>query len=496
MRNNSMTKTIRSIYEAESSLMHKITNYYHLISCFPSNHAVTIITHITRGGVMHNNVAQFFALLIIIHTPHVLAKVTFSNDMPHYESFVDFIHEKPEAFNKKKQLAETILRIQPLPTTISQTDAHLLFSNIYSRSLMLRLLLSLQLPYSGVGSLYQVAHTWWRGATEYPANTAIKAMLAREYTHNQRGHYVLYHATTLNNYAMHYIDTALHRLNEQITHNKELPVHPFLILRQPSPNQPQEPLDMQTHKREQYIKNGVGWGWNAMKRHQRYLMSCNYALSGNNARLARGESSLEYWLLNFNLDVVGTIQKPFDLLYAQYPLLEPYAKNYTSAYIDAIKKLRSQATCGVMLQIIFKSPDAFRACTYTSRIGGYKTGIWIQSTYATDPVEVLHAITHTPYLVTSDLDTIQFRLVLTNDFLLNPSNPRVIDTVEMYGQTAKQEALEAFDATIQSIMQKIADDQKTKKIATRDQKLVYCQNNGFYSKSLWHFHPFIEHAKD
>ncbi|HEV2916280.1 MAG TPA: hypothetical protein VGW78_00880 [Candidatus Babeliales bacterium] len=404
-----------------------------------------------------------YILFILLHISYIFVNNTvIIASVPHYASLVDFIQEKPNMFAIKKQTAEEILREQPT-AIISQTDAHLLFSNIYNRSLRLRLLLSLQLPFKGLSSLYQVGKTWLYGASLYPADSAIRALLEREYRYNNQEYYILYHATTLTNYAMHYIDTSLYNLNEHIiknTDNYSVP-QSYLILRQPSPNQPQESIAIQKSKREQYIKQGVGFGWNALKRHQRYLMSCNYALSGNNARMRSGESSLEYWLLNFNLDVLGTIYKPFDLIYAKYPEIKLFAKQYTPAFNEAINNLHSQALCGVMIQIIFKSSDLLRACVYTSSIGGYKTGIWLHGDrYISDPVEILQAITHTPYLIDSNIDIIQFRLILTDDLLLDPSHVQVKNNIEMYAQTVNQEALETFHDKIKSIMSTIIEDYK------------------------------------
>lgn len=342
-------------------------------------------------------------------------------------SLQDFIQTKTKFLKEKHNLALNLALEKKL--NLAQTNAHLLFAfgnqfKEFKRQMKLRLVNAEQAHYDALSS----------------------ALKKEQEVHNQN-YYVLYHSTKAYLYAMHYIDTQLYALEQELLHNNIIPMT-ILKLRQDTSFT--FASDTQhAEKRNHFINNGT---YNDYM-DQEFLLSCNFALTGNILR--SGSCTIDYWLTSRN------IQAPkIKLKTLIHTCFGDQHDNFVAALEHAIKTFYSQCKTGVLLQLIFKSPHLLQECVYPSKPLGIKKNVFIKNdtevreTY--DPADILDALCQNPADV-SDIDSLQFRVVLTKDKLLDITNPEIYNNFEIYAYCSPMDALETFHNAVQDTITKIRE---------------------------------------
>lgn len=356
-----------------------------------------------------------------------------------FTSLQDFIQTKTKLLEKKHHLALDLALGKKL--NIAPTNVHLLFAygnqlKAFKQMVKKRLIKAEQTHYD-----------------------VLSSVLKKEQEAHKQNHYVLYHSTKAHLYAMHYIDTQLYALEQELLYNNIIPTDTLLKLRQGISSIPDAEHAKQ---RNHFINNGT---YNDAV-DQEFLLSCNFALTGNINR--SGSCTIDYWMR------AGSAWPPcikLDTIMQSYSgaLLESI-KQRTQALKQAIKTFNTQCKTGVLLQLIFKSPILIQECIYLSYPGGPKRTPCIKSDLpylleetsknSSETLFILNALRNNPAIV-QDIDELQFRVVLTKDKLLNIANPDIYNNFEIYAYCSPMDALETFKQEVNGIIQQIKNDYAT-----------------------------------
>jgi hypothetical protein len=294
----------------------------------------------------------------------------------------------------------------------------------------------------------------------YPkALPAFEAALSHEKKLKEDGSLTLYHSCKKEIYAMTYLDTKL----MELIHGKR---PDYLKLRQPfgSYNPTKNPVQIRTH----FLKHGTSNNNNPYERY--HLLSANHELMGN---LLNATSSTAYLFAKNN----NRSCPAFDAkkIFEQYRL-SPYYERYKTALTDA---LEIEMEGGVLLQLAF-TPNLIDKTVYPAHAGGPKIKVVLEGKSEDRPSLILDAITQKPFSGMLDysealrklrlcvifsldysrsLHKLQWRVILTNDILLNPNSPEVLrGDFKVFTYSMEPETLAEFHRKIDDIVAQIHQD--------------------------------------
>lgn len=341
-----------------------------------------------------------------------------------FTSLQDFINATKKVIEKKQTLIKDLAKKGKL--NLPQTNAHLLFS------------------FNRIGKLQGK-----KKISDYLQNrnslyfASLSDALKKEQEACNNNHFVLYHSTKAQYYASHYIDTQLLLLTQELIYQHRIPTQNILKLRQGISSIPD---NEHANKRLHFIMNGTPND----HFNKEFLLSCNAALTGNIDDI--GECTLNFWLNSTNVNYVHISMDDIISGYTHF--------NITKKQIVTLKKAIEAPSfkTGILLQLIFKSPALVNSCVYSSKPYGIKHNVHITTKKHTDNVvDILNALRHNPAKIKDEIDGLQFRVVLTQDKLLDITNPEIYNNFEIYAYCAPQSALETFHMTVQEVIQEIKE---------------------------------------
>jgi len=315
--------------------------------------------------------------------------------------------------------------------------------------------------------------------------TLLDNIMVQEKKFTDAGYHVLYHSTQPLYYAMHYLDTAISRLHRQLTENISVHKQIPLILRQGT-----SPESIAEHEaaRKRLLAEGPsgedlprGSGRGDMGPDRKYLLACNVALTGNVER--PGECTLDYWAQGRSIieaDQSEILSETIPNILTNHT--EILAIKHQRQIQDAVSRLNNALKTGVLLQLVFKNPTLFKETTYSARPWGFKHAAVIHGPSAPsthgplirethDILEIMNLFKSSEQKITTDsIDTLQFRVVLTADKLLDVFNKEIYENFEIHAYANPQKVLEEFHQEIQRIMQQIEQDFNNVDVARQIEK--------------------------
>lgn len=258
---------------------------------------------------------------------------------------------------------------------------------------------------------------------------------------NKQGYLTLYHACMKEIYAIAYFDTKL----MELTHGKR---PDYLKLRQPIDSY--TPIENPSITRNYFLKNGTPSDHNPYDRY--HLLCANHALTGNLNNW--GECTAHFFAKNDNISMPSFNLKT---LFEQYGLGKYYEKY--EIYKKPINDILKTIDGGILLQLAF-SPELATKTIYPARPCGPQATITINKQQITDAAAILHALQHNPFYVeTTNLQSInelQWRVILTDDILLNPNSAEVINgDFKVFAYSMDQDKLDELHQAIDQIIELI-----------------------------------------
>ena len=196
--------------------------------------------------------------------------------------------------------------------------------------------------------------------------------------------------------------------------------------------------------------------------HQKHLLSCNWALTGNLTN--DGSCTLRYVAKKKNItDITINI----DNIFKQY-YFTLQANKYKSKIKKASQKFITSNKHGILLQLIFKDPKLAQKTIYMSASRGYHRNHFVNNSNCTKSlINNLRNIikTHKQKLIYdfTAIDSQQIRVILTHDKLLDVANPEIYNNFEVHAYSTNQQALDEFHHEIDAIMAQIKADYLTTK---------------------------------
>jgi hypothetical protein len=307
--------------------------------------------------------------------------------------------------------------------------------------------------------------------------TQIDEIIKKEKEFFDAGYTVLYHSTQPIYYGLHYIDTQCAILNKKLVENQEFSAKIPLLLRQRDISKGKEEKTL----REQFIAKGS----TDDIRDREFLLSCNPAITSNLGNY--GSCTLDYWDSKINMIAIktGEVSNIMQEFIAKYDVLGFYVNSYKKELLKHVHALNEQLKSGVLLQVVFKDPSLVEKCAYVSFPGGKKRTACLPEGQTSNVEKIMQAYSkEVPALTSTDINQIQYRIVLTSDKLLDVFNKEIYENFEVHAYANPQSALEEFHKEINNIMQKIEQDFYDKKVTARiehewDEKLkgMYMQKS-------------------
>ncbi len=355
--------------------------------------------------------------------------------------------------------------IQTVPLKLSPTQAHLLyFAKDNKKNLWYKFITSPSI----INTYYLLFKNAYKNLHRLLQNHTINQVIDKAFNYEveraKTDCFFAYHATQSSFYAIHYIDTALRRLEQKLFCNNIIP-KTIIKLRQPlkeKDNLAQHKpayLERQSKKRHRYVKHGIILGDDAQKHHRKYLLSCNWALTGN--MLRPSSSTISYFAQNFNKYCPSF---NYDCICEQY-IISHNAKKSIPQLQQSVAHFVQQTNHGILLQLLFKDKNLFRDTTYLSAPGGqkYQPENLKRKIFGSieSPDVFLNKITQKnislPYQF-APLDYQQLRVILTHDKLLDVANPEIYNNFEVHAYSTNQQALDEFHHEVDAIMAQIKAD--------------------------------------
>ncbi|HEV2917455.1 MAG TPA: hypothetical protein VGW78_06960, partial [Candidatus Babeliales bacterium] len=307
--------------------------------------------------------------------------------------------------------------------------------------------------------------------------TQIDEIIKKEKEFFDAGYTILYHGTQPEYYAMHYIDTQCAILNKKLVESQVYSQKIPLILRQRDIHKGQEEKTL----REQFIEKGTSDDLYDRE----FLLSCNPALTSNLS--SPGSCTLAYWhnkmsTIKITTDETSDIMQEF---IDKYDILGLYVNSYKKELLKYVHDLNENLKSGVLLQVVFKDPKLVEKCVYASAPGGKQRIVCLPEGQTSNIAKIMQVYSkEVPVLTSTDIDQIQYRIVLTSDKLLDVFNKNIYENFEIHAYANPQSALEEFHKEINNIMQKIEQDFYDKEVTARierewDEKLkgMYMQKS-------------------
>ncbi len=290
----------------------------------------------------------------------------------------------------------------------------------------------------------------------YPKLLPLLAHLVQQENEELSNHnHVFYHGLRKDIYMSMYIHTKIVELISPISPH-------FLMLRSPLDTYSPEylPSILRTH----FVKNGSKDGDGALK--DRYhLLSTNHSIFGNlyNA----GECTLYYFLNNHSWK---NCDATYESLFAYYNIKDLYKK-----HAQELENLTIKSPSGILLQISLGNKIAQKVC-YLSKPSGYKTRVTDKKSFfswTNNQTDRTHVMTKSG--IVDELNELQWRLVLTDDLLLNPQNK----DFKITAYTLEQESLTAFHAKVDAIFEAIKKD-----LLAQKRKVIKPVKKGWFNNRL------------
>jgi hypothetical protein len=281
---------------------------------------------------------------------------------------------------------------------------------------------------------------------DYPkAQQTFESVLLQEKKLKQNGYLSLYHACQKSIYFKIYLDTKLMELVHGTRAN-------YLKLRQPTDTY--IPTENPVHTRNHFLKNGSECDHHSYDRY--HLLCANHALTGNLGNW--GECTAYFFADNSN---ITTPSIDLDKIFEQYNLAKYYEKY--KAEIEAAQTFEMEG--GVLLQLVF-TPDLIDKTVYPARACGPKREIFNRS-HPEEKIEkvssILDALMQRPFnIMLADSETpnyLQWRVILTDDILLNPNSLEVIrGDFKVFAHSLEPKKLTEFHKKIDAIVAQIKKD--------------------------------------
>jgi hypothetical protein len=287
----------------------------------------------------------------------------------------------------------------------------------------------------------------------------VDRIMAEEKKFFEMGFHILYHSTQAMYYALHYIDTQLALLHKRLIESKSVPKNIPLRLRQTNNiplllRQTAEGKHVESEKiQQQFLKKGS----ESDHSDRHFLLSCNPALTGNFSRYG-GECTLDYWdkKLNIHGFHMGNLEKKLNEIVEQYDDLVPYIDVFKDRINESVRRLDANLKTGVLLQLVFKDPILAQESIYVSKPWGRKRWVSMADRATNNVLDIMKAYSAPELsLKESDINEIQYRVVLTDSLLLDVFNKNIYENFEIHAYANPQIALESFHQKIKLIMKQI-----------------------------------------
>lgn len=291
------------------------------------------------------------------------------------------------------------------------------------------------------------------------AQKQIGGIIASERSFNKQGGYVLYHATKPEHYALHYIDTKIYLLYQKKLKRLTRFVAPrMLILRQCIPLDP-NPKETLRNFRKPPLKLGEQPSFIQSQRFSDYydlnpevrqaLLSCNGSLFGNIHMM--GACTFAYWIQKGNC---STHTWDFEQWIKKYASLEQLLQCKRQAFEAVVAHFCQASKTGVLLQLCFKNKSLLDKTSYISQYYGYGyKSFMVGNSAITKTSAMLAKLIEGIVAEDEKLKTgLEYRLILTQNLLLNPLNPKVAENFSINAYIANQEALDTFHAQVDAIV--------------------------------------------
>jgi hypothetical protein len=288
----------------------------------------------------------------------------------------------------------------------------------------------------------------------------IDIIMAKEKVFSDAGYHVLYHGMPRSRYILQYITSQHTFLVKKLIDKEAVPEKvPFLLRDLPGfSNETRISLDTDIVR-----KSLMEHGSKDDRLEASELLSCNPAVTSNISMIEGGECSLDAWNNPTGRPLYE--EKKVDELFNHSSQLRTYSVQYLKKINAAIKTFRNTVKTGVLLQLVFKDPKLLQETVYPSRRLGKKRSVNINKSWwpfgkkSTDVIKIMEAFKKTePALNQKDIDIIQYRVVLTDDKLLDAYNKDIYENFEIHAYANPQSALETFHQEIQKIMLQIEQD--------------------------------------
>lgn len=276
----------------------------------------------------------------------------------------------------------------------------------------------------------------------------LNTLKTKESNTFRQGKHTFYHTIRRDIYISMYIHTKI----VEITNKTSFP--DFLMLRMP--NTRYNPTEDGAVLREEFLKNG-GQQNDYMPKEQYHLLSVNHTILSNMKSIYESSAQLLYANKNAS-PFVFRIEPLFDY----YSLANIYAE-----FRDDLEKLSIGADSGVLLELI-ANDVIIKKASYASAPYGKKLN---DAPYKPTAIENKELITKSPGLLSRKnctdslkrqnycrrppLDRLQWRLILTDDLLLSPSNPETREEFKVKAYALDQQALDEFHQKVDALFEKI-----------------------------------------
>lgn len=250
------------------------------------------------------------------------------------------------------------------------------------------------------------------------------------------GKRVIYHSTNKELYI-------LMKIQALILEYKNKQKYPyFLPLRNPAltsyvPDEDQ--ITLRQKFLEQGVKNDHG------PREKYHLLSGNHSILSNLDCQFTGESALQFLISRWNVNPPN--------LFFKFELRNIFVKNGMQHFYEknkrALKSLILDGSYGILLRLEFE-PDLFEKACYLSQPYGVH-GIELTARNEPDITNsCMNDIIKYPESI-DNLDTIQFRVVLDHDLLLNPNNKATQEKFKVSAYAVNQKSLDDFNREVTKI---------------------------------------------
>ncbi len=332
-------------------------------------------------------------------------------------------------------------------------------------------------------------HFWEKVLSFLSTNPGYKDVIQEAIKHercvNNSGGLVLYHVISPVNYVFDYIDTALYGAQQRLMAGKIVAAlkHPcsMLILRSGLPKDTNSFETLKKYKNPPLLKDAsdgyeriFSLEYDQNEDNSPYLLSCTGSLFG--CFLENGSSTYDYW----RSDTVSFDQDAFlrASFIEQYPSLS-ISPEKQQDLIHCMRLFTESNLRGVLLQLCFTDKALLDEVSYVAHPGGFGYGpVMIEGIEYNTTSTVLTLLLqgnlgscdgacesvviepgilkiHNAAQEADRINSLQYRLILTDDLLLNPSNERISSNFSVKAYVEHAHALATFHTAVDAIVESI-----------------------------------------